>query len=270
MLLHAGQLHHSMGCWRPFLASPQRDAPVRRGAATIAAMQADRGNGTKHRTIRSFVRRTGRMTPAQQRALTELWPDFGLDFAPTLLDLVALFARDAPRTLEVGYGNGETLVQQALENPATDFIGIEVHEPGIGHCLIEARKAHISNLRIISHDAVDVLNHQIPPASLRRINIYFPDPWPKKRHHKRRLLQPSFLNLCADRLESSGSLHIATDWANYAEHIDELLAQSDRFAVGERREHSGDSPLDRPMTKFERRGLKRGHQIWDWRLDRIA
>lgn len=233
-------------------------------------MQADPGNGTKHRTIRSFVRRTGRMTPAQQRALTELWPDFGLDFAPVPLDLVALFARDAPRALEVGYGNGETLVQQALENPATDFIGIEVHEPGIGHCLIEARKAHISNLRIISHDAIDVLNHQIPPASLRRINIYFPDPWPKKRHHKRRLLQPSFLNLCADRLESSGSLHIATDWANYAEHIDELLAQSDRFAVGERREHSGDSPLDRPMTKFERRGLKRGHQIWDWRMDRIA
>lgn len=262
--------YNSMAPLRPVLPAGWPNEPLSHGASTIAAMQADPGNGAKYRTIRSFVRRTGRMTPAQQRALAELWPDFGLDFAPTPLDLVALFARDAPRTLEVGFGNGETLVQQALESPTTDFIGVEVHEPGIGHCLMEARKAHISNLRIISHDAIDVLNHQVPRASLHRINIYFPDPWPKKRHHKRRLLQPSFLNLCADRLESSGSLHIATDWANYAEHIDELFAQSDRFAVAERREHSGDSPLDRPMTKFERRGLKRGHQIWDWRVDRIA
>ncbi len=232
-------------------------------------MQTDSDNKPKRRTIRSFVRRAGRMTSSQRRALAELWPEFGLDFTPAPLDLAALFARDAPRGLEIGYGNGETLVQQAFENPATDFIGIEVHEPGIGHCLIEARKAHVSNLRVISHDAIDVLNHQLPSESLQRINIYFPDPWPKKRHHKRRLLQPSFLNLCADRLESSGSLHIATDWANYAEHIDELLAQSDQFALGERLEHAGDRPLDRPMTKFERRGLRRGHQIWDWRVDRI-
>ncbi len=232
-------------------------------------MQTNPDNKPKRRTIRSFVRRAGRMTSSQRRALAELWPDFGLDFTPAPLDLAALFARDAPRVLEIGYGNGETLVQQAFENPATDFIGIEVHEPGIGHCLIEARKAHVSNLRVISHDAIDVLNHQLPSESLQRINIYFPDPWPKKRHHKRRLLQPSFLNLCADRLESSGSLHIATDWANYAEHIDELLAQSDQFALGERLEHAGDRPLDRPMTKFERRGLRRGHQIWDWRVDRI-
>lgn len=233
-------------------------------------MQANPGNGAKHRTIRSFVRRTGRMTPAQSRALRELWPVFGVDFAPVRLDLVALFARDAPRVLEVGFGDGETLVQQALETPDTDFIGIEVHEPGIGHCLIEARKTQISNLRIIAHDAVDVLTHQVPSASLRRINIYFPDPWPKKRHHKRRLLQPSFIGLCADSLDSGGSLHIATDWANYAEHIDELFAQSDRFSVRERHEHDGNSPLDRPMTKFERRGLRYGHRIWDWRVNRIA
>ncbi len=236
----------------------------------MATMQADPKYKAKHRTIRSFVRRAGRMTPSQHRALAELWPDFGLDFAPVPLDRAALFARDAPCVLEIGFGNGETLVQQAFENPATDFIGIEVHEPGIGHCLIAARKAHVSNLRIISHDAIDVLNHQVPSDSLHRINIYFPDPWPKKRHHKRRLLQPSFLNLCADRLESSGSLHIATDWANYAEHIDELLAQSDQFSLGERLEHDGDRPLDRPMTKFERRGLRRGHRIWDWRVDRFC
>ena len=132
-----------------------------------------------HRTIRSFVRRTGRLTPSQQRALTELWPQFGVDFKTALLDFDGLFARHAPRVLEIGFGNGDTLVQQATADPALDFIGIEVHEPGVGHCMLKARDAGISNLRIVRHDAIEVLEQQIPPRSLRRVNIYFPDPGPR-------------------------------------------------------------------------------------------
>jgi tRNA (guanine-N7-)-methyltransferase len=217
------------------------------------------------RTIRSFVRRTGRLTPSQQRALTELWPQYGVDFKAALLDFDALFSRHAPRVLEIGFGNGDTLVQQATADPALDFIGIEVHEPGVGHCMLKARDAGISNLRIVRHDAIEVLEQQIPPQSLRRVNIYFPDPWPKKRHHKRRLIQPTFLKLLHSRLESGGALHIATDWANYAEHIDEVLADSPLFTCDERRDHDGEQPLDRPSTKFELRGLRKGHRITDWR-----
>ena len=186
-----------------------------------------------------------------------------------MLDLSGLFGRDAQRTLEIGFGNGDSLVQQAGETPDRDFIGIEVHEPGLGHCLIEAKSVGLENLRLIAHDAIEVLQQQIPHGSLGRINLYFPDPWPKKRHHKRRIVQPSFLRLCADRLVPGGSLHIATDWANYAVHIDEMLESFDGFSCEHRREHDGDQPLDRPRTKFERRGLRKGHRIWDWRFDRL-
>ena len=225
--------------------------------------------GKTRRPVRSFVRRAGRLTASQQRALDELWPLWGVDYSPAELDLDALFGRRAPRVLEIGFGNGESLVQQATDHPERDFIGIEVHEPGVGHCLLAIREAGIRNLRLIAHDAVDVLSHQVPPASLERINLYFPDPWPKKRHHKRRILQPAFVELCAERLVAGGALHIATDWANYAEHIDETMAGSGRFTCAERRQHGGDAPLDRPRTKFERRGLRLGHRIWDWRFDRV-
>ena len=229
------------------------------------------GDDSKHRRpIRSFVRRAGRLTESQRRALEDLWPEWGVEYSPAPLHLDALFGRRAPRVLEIGFGNGATLVQQAAQHPERDFIGVEVHEPGVGHCLIAIRDAAISNLRLIMHDAVEVLQDQVPAASLQRINLYFPDPWPKKRHHKRRILQPAFLGLCAERLVPGGSLHIATDWANYAEHIDALLAGAAGFSCAERREHDGDAPLDRPMTKFERRGLGKGHRIWDWRFERTA
>ena len=224
-------------------------------------------NDPKHlRPIRSFVRRTGRLTPGQERALDVLWPRYGLEYRPQVIEPAALFGRDAPLVLEIGFGNGETLVEQAAQHPEQDYLGIEVHEPGVGHCMMHAEAAGVDNLRLVCHDAIDVLENQCGNNTLARVNLYFPDPWPKKRHHKRRIVQPSFLALLAARLAPGGALHIATDWANYAEHIDDAVAACDVFDVDERREHGGDRALDRPTTKFERRGLRKGHQITDWRL----
>ena len=204
------------------------------------------------------------MTVSQERALEELWPRYGIDYENRPLELREIFGRDADLTLEIGFGNGDTLVLAATDKPDQDFIGVEVHEPGVGHCLIEANRADIDNLRVISHDAIEVLQNQIPDAALARINLLFPDPWPKKRHHKRRIIQPSFLALAADKLQAGGALYIATDWEGYAEHIDEVLELARDFELAERREHGGDSPLDRHTTKFETRGLRKGHRIWDW------
>ncbi len=221
------------------------------------------------RTVRSFVKRAGRMTAAQERALRELWPQFGIAFSEELLNLDSIFRRSAPRVLEIGFGNGETLIEQASANPATDYLGIEVHEPGVGHCMLHAATARISNLRLFRRDAIEVMTHQIPDASLNRVNLYFPDPWPKKRHHKRRILQSAFLALVAEKIEAAGSFRISTDWENYAEHIDDLLEPQTLFKLSEKRVHDGDDPLDRPITKFEQRGRELGHKIWDWRLIRI-
>lgn len=224
----------------------------------------------RRRSVRSFVRRSGRMTDSQQRAMRELLPRYGVAFGNTALDLDALFGRRAPRVLEVGFGNGDSLLAMAAANPGLDYLGVEVHEPGVGHCLLGIERAGLDNLRVIRHDAIDVLREQLPEASLARVNLYFPDPWPKKRHHKRRIVTPEFLDLVASRLAPGAALHIATDWENYAEYIDALLARTSRFEIDERREHEGDRPLDRPATRFEQRGLKLGHRIWDWRLVRSA
>jgi tRNA (guanine-N7-)-methyltransferase len=226
---------------------------------------------TEHptRSIRSFVRRTGRLTPGQEKALDELWPVYGIDYTPVPLALSSIFEMDQPTILEIGFGNGESLVALAKDNRDRNYIGVEVHEPGVGHCMMQADEADLNNLRLISHDAIDVLQQQIPDQSLVRVNLYFPDPWPKKRHHKRRILQHPFLELVAARLNDDGMLHIATDWENYAEHIDELIAESELFDVDERREHEGENALDRPVTKFEQRGLRKGHKIFDWRLRKL-
>ena len=222
----------------------------------------------RKRTVRSFVRRAGRLTPAQKRALCELWPAFGIAFSDKPLDFNLIFGRTALKVLEIGFGNGETLVEQAAATPSMDFIGIEVHEPGVGHCLLYTKAAKISNLRLISHDAIDVMHHQISDASLRRINLYFPDPWPKKKHHKRRILQHDFLQLASRNISPGGTLNIATDWEHYAEQIDDLISSDEKFRLSERRVHSGGAPLDRPTTKFERRGIRQGHRIWDWQFIR--
>ncbi len=163
-------------------------------------------------------------------------------------------------------GSAKTLVEQAAAHPEHDFIGIEVHEPGIGHCLLKILEAGIGNIRLIRHDAIDILEHRIGDDALARINLYFPDPWPKKRHHKRRIVQDSFLELAARKLERGGKLCIATDWADFAAHVDEVVGRSAHFTIVERREHLGDRPIDRPVTKFERRGLGKGHGIVDWQL----
>jgi tRNA (guanine-N7-)-methyltransferase len=209
------------------------------------------------------------MTASQQRALDELWPSFGIEPAAQPLDLAQVFGRVAPCVFEIGFGNGDSLVQLAGDAPSVNFLGVEVHAPGIGHCMLAARAAAVTNLRLIADDAIEVLEARIAPATLARINLYFPDPWPKKRHHKRRIVQPAFIGLCASRLEPGGSLHIATDWANYAEHIDAVLADSPLFSCAEKREHDGDLPLKRPATKFERRGERLGHRICDWRFEKI-
>lgn len=229
-------------------------------------MPQDNSTPTGRRSVRTYVKRTGRMTAAQTRALRELWSRFGIECAETQWDFDRIFGRSAGRVLEIGFGDGESLVQQAASHSHLDYLGIEVHEPGAGHCMLQADRLGLENLRIVIHDALEVLQHQVPDASVDRINLYFPDPWPKKRHHKRRIVRGEFLELVAARLTPHGSLHIATDWENYAAHIDELLATVTPFKIAERREHSGENALDRPMTKFEKRGLGKGHRIWDWKL----
>jgi tRNA (guanine-N7-)-methyltransferase len=215
------------------------------------------------RSIRSFVVRGGRITPAQQRALKELWPRFGVEFAPQLLDLDALFARRAARVIEIGFGNGENLAALARENPDRDYLGIEVHPPGVGRLLLSLESLALSNVRVSSHDAVEVLAHQIPPRSLDEILILFPDPWPKKRHHKRRLVQQGFADLMAERMKPGGLLQLATDWRPYAEHLLEVL--NARPLLENVAASAGFVPRDprRAATRFERRGERLGHDVWE-------
>lgn len=220
------------------------------------------------RSIRSFVRRESRITPAQTRALEDLWPRYGVDAGDAPLEFTRLFGREAPVILEIGFGNGESLAISAAAHPETNYLGIEVHRPGAGSLLRRLDTERLNNVRVMLGDAKDILADRIPAASLSAVQLFFPDPWPKKRHHKRRIVQPAFLGLVADRLAPGGSLNVATDWENYAEHIETAVHESGRFTCAEKRVHSGDEPLDRPGTKFERRGLRHGHRIRDWRFVR--
>ena len=215
------------------------------------------------RTIRSFVTRSGRITEAQQRALAQLWPKYGIEFATGPLAARALYGRDAPRTLEIGFGNGENLAALAQAHPERDFLGVEVHRPGIGRLLLALESQQLANVRLICHDAVEVLAQQIAPQWLQEMLIFFPDPWPKKRHHKRRLVQRDFAQLAAERLAVGGVLRVATDWQPYAlEMLATLggvaqlqnLAADDAFVA---------RPAERQPTRFERRGARLGHEVWD-------
>jgi len=213
------------------------------------------------RPIRSFVLRAGRLGPGQQRALAELGPRFVLPFADHPVDWQSVFGRSAPRVLEVGFGMGDATAQVAAAQPQTDFLGVEVHPPGVGALLKRIGELGLPNLRIVQHDAVEVLQQMLLPASLAGVHVWFPDPWHKKRHHKRRLIQPPLVALLASRLAPGGYLHCATDWQPYAEQMLEVLSGEPvltNTAAG-----YAPRPAWRPQTKFETRGLKLGHGVWD-------
>jgi len=221
-------------------------------------------SATEHpRSIRSFVTRAGRITPAQQRALAELWPRYGIEFAARPLDLAAAFGRAAPCTLEIGFGNGEHLVSLAAAHPQRSFLGVEVHRPGVGRVLLALEARTLANVRVICHDAVEVLEQQLAPGSLAEILILFPDPWPKKRHHKRRLIQRPFADLLATRLAPGGALHLATDWQPYALQMLETLAPIPGLTNLAADGAFVPRPPERAPTRFERRGERLGHQVWD-------
>ena len=214
-----------------------------------------------HPPIRSYVLRQGRFSPAQQRAYAELLPRFGLPYRAQPLDWRAVFGRDAPVVVEIGFGMGETTARIAAENPGTDYLAIEVHSPGVGSLLKRMAETAIANIRIVQHDAVEVLRDMVPPASVAAIHIFFPDPWPKKRHHKRRLLQRDFAGLAASKLAAGGLLHVATDWREYADEVLAVLEATPGLANTAR--GFAPRPASRPETKFERRGRLLGHGVFD-------
>ncbi len=215
------------------------------------------------RKVRSFVLRQGRFTDAQQRAFDELWPRFGLDYTGTQRDFDAAFGRSAKRILEIGFGNGQALRYSAQLDPARDHIGIEVHAPGVGRLLNALAEDNASNVRLYHHDAVEVLQHEIADGTLDEVRIYFPDPWHKKRHHKRRLVSDAFAALLVRKLASDGRLHLATDWQDYAEQMwDVLEATAGLSNTAGPRGHVA-RPLWRPQTHFETRGQNLGHGVWD-------
>lgn len=215
----------------------------------------------RERPIRSYVLRQGRVSNAQRRAHHTLLSRYGVPYSPQLLDLDRLFGRTASRIVEIGFGMGETTAQIAADHPQNDYLALEVHTPGVGSLLKTLAERGMSNVRIVQHDAVEVLTHMIAPASFDGAHIFFPDPWPKKRHHKRRLLQPPLVRLLASRLKPGGYVHVATDWEEYAQQILEVLSAEPAL----RNTCAGYAPRPdyRPLTKFEQRGLKLGHGVWD-------
>ncbi len=214
------------------------------------------------RPVRSFVLRQGRLTKGQEHALSVVWPVYGIERADTVLNMEKLFGRKAPITLEIGFGDGVSLAKMAKTNPDRDFIGIEVHRPGVGRLLHLIEELELKNIRVMDNDAVDIIKRRIPENALDAVQLFFPDPWHKKRHNKRRIVQPDFVSLIASRLKTKGVFHLATDWEDYAEHMADILESSSEF-----RSLSGSPyakrPEERPVTKFETRGLKLGHGVWD-------
>ena len=213
------------------------------------------------RPIRSYVLRQGRVSNAQQRAYDSLLPQFGIPFKHEIIDLDRAFGRRAPRVLEIGFGMGETTAQIAAAHPEIDYLGIEVHTPGVGGLLKQLEERALSNVRVIQHDAVEVLTHMLAPSSFEGVHVFFPDPWPKKRHHKRRLIQPPFVALLAQRMKPGAHLHIATDWEDYAGQV--LAVLSIEPLLANTAPAYAERPDLRPLTKFETRGLKLGHRVWD-------
>ena len=215
------------------------------------------------RKIQSFVRRSGRLSKAQSTGLNELWPTYGVNLDNKTINLDELFIKAQNVTLEVGFGNGDSLLEMALQQPQNNFLGIEVYEAGIGRLINEANKKQISNLKIIKGDAVEILESNIEDDSISCLQLFFPDPWHKKKHHKRRIIQTSFLDTLKNKLINGGIVHIATDWENYAEHIMETMESHPDFKNTAGDHIYSPRPKHRPLTKFENRGQNLGHGVWD-------
>ncbi|MFA3792680.1 tRNA (guanosine(46)-N7)-methyltransferase TrmB [Aliiglaciecola sp. SL4] len=219
--------------------------------------------------VRSFVKREGRLTKGQAKSLEEFWPTMGLMHADGKLDFTEVFSRSAPVVLEIGFGMGKSLVEMAANEPDKDFIGIEVHRPGVGTCMAEANEQGVTNLRVFEHDAVEVLADCIADESLDRLQLFFPDPWHKKRHHKRRIVQPEFVQKLRTKLKLDGVFHMATDWENYAEHMLEVMQAAEGFKNLSENQDYVPRPDNRPLTKFEQRGHRLGHGVWDLMFARV-
>ena len=232
--------------------------PVKNDPSNNPAQKA-----TKYRAIKSFVLRQGRLTAAQQKALHKHWLTYGIDYTEQPLIFNQLFANEHEVVLEIGFGNGESLLQQAKNQPQYNFIGIEVHGPGVGHLIHHAQTEGIENIKVIRHDAVEVLIHQIADNALNKAQLFFPDPWHKKRHHKRRIINPEFIQLLHQKLKPGGFFHMATDWLHYAEQMLEQLDAAEGFINTAGKGCYSKTTADRYETKFERRGLRLGHGVWD-------
>lgn len=215
------------------------------------------------RAVRSFARREGRLTKGQKNALERLWPKYGIDVRENLLDPDSVFGRSAPCIVEIGLGMGDALVEMALRHPENNYLGIEVYRPGIGSVLKKLDEGGATNVRVICEDASVILKQMVPDVSLDAIYIFFPDPWPKKRHHKRRLIQTPFVELLGDKLKPGGILHMATDWEDYAHHMMAVMNYMPEFINTAGQNHFSPRPDYRPLTKFEQRGRRLGHQVWD-------
>jgi tRNA (guanine-N7-)-methyltransferase len=223
----------------------------------IAHMESSAKPSEGRRRIRSYVLRAGRLTTGQQHALDELWPVYGVPDDTGLVAMDALFGNPAPVTLEIGFGNGENLVTMAAGSRSANFLGVEVHEPGVGHCLMQISKLGLKNVRVVRHDAVEFIALRLADHSLARVNLFFPDPWHKKRHHKRRIVQRDFVELLSRKLQPHGIFHVATDWPDYAEHIAATVAACPSFVALQ------EMPADRLATKFDLRGQRLGHSNWE-------
>ncbi len=221
------------------------------------------------RTIKSFVMRAGRVTEGQQRGLDQGWPKFGLELADGLRDFDQVFGRRAPRTFEIGFGMGQATLEMAAASPEQDFIGVEVHKPGVGALLSGMLAQDLSNIRVYSCDAIEVLRNCVADGSLDRLLLFFPDPWHKSRHHKRRIVQPEWAQLVRQKLKVGGVLHMATDWEPYAEHMLEVLSAAPGYRNLAEDGRFVPRPSERPVTKFERRGERLGHGVWDLKFQRI-
>ncbi|XKM14118.1 tRNA (guanosine(46)-N7)-methyltransferase TrmB [Orbaceae bacterium ac157xtp] len=228
-------------------------------------------DGRPLRQIRSFVLRQGRLTKGQELALTNYWATFGIDYTDDKkINFVDVFDNDNPVTLEIGFGMGASLVEMAKNNPNENFLGIEVHQPGVGACLMAIEQNQLKNIKVMCHDAVEVLENMIQDGSLSKIQIFFPDPWHKAKHNKRRIIQPGFVALLRQKLRLGGILHLATDWQNYAEHMLEVLSNAEGYKNLAIDGGYIPRPDSRPLTKFEKRGLNLGHGVWDLQFSRLV